>query len=652
MLAKRIPLVIHRCLARRTFQAAQLKLPKPYTSDASVDKHHSLVPRSSKSLLNCQTTPKDADIITEQLHKAKSIDRVLELVSQHHNVMNNSQVLSAFSCLYEATREETGVTDRTAITSQPSFRELCNRALKRMRFYEVEDVISLFKMVTFFKIPANTGLVQAIAQMLRHSINTLSLQQLMFINSLLVQQKNSSSLTEALKMAVPLVFQAQLPIQLDFSNTDDVVQCFKFAYQKELDPALIERLAVSLLSHIPQLTSEQAATLVLTVGLSGSSTSAAVPGASDLIHAAERVIVSNLGSYPPKAIRAFLTCFCRGFYSKELLEALVRQSMQEGWELWQLSLLLQGCLRNSYATPELSEYVAERVVKEASTVADDNRISVVVFAEAVAACPRNTPTFREAGQVLALCRDKLHLAKLAVPHLFVTTAASLASLHCFPKEVLDVAFSEEFLSKARFKVPQKRWPGMLRDLLQLEQGVRIELKGGYEGPLLPEPLRKEAMALVARESSTLLPLKKSLEVALGGGQFLRAALWTRHGYFVDFAVVMRKGEYPMAINMQPMQEEDGEFSYIEDLAPPEDSKILTVLTADASSYWRDTAALRRSVVTKLHHLSMLGYCPLLVNVEQWKSLLDHEKIPYLMREAKVVLSEGDASWVIHMKHDV
>lgn len=73
---------------------------------------------------------------------------------------------------------------------------------------------------------------------------------------------------------------------------------------------------------------------------------------------------------------------------------------------------------------------------------------------------------------------------------------------------------------------------MLRDLLQLEQGVRIELKGGYEGPLLPESLRQEAIALVARESSTLLPLKKSLEVALGGGQFLKAALWTRHGYFV------------------------------------------------------------------------------------------------------------------------
>lgn len=208
---------------------------------------------------------------------------------------------------------------------------------------------------------------------------------------------------------------------------------------------------MSLLSHVPNLTSEQAATLVLTVGLTAPSASSAIPGVLDLVTAAERVVVSNLGSFPPKAIRAFLSCFMRGFYSKDLLEALVRKGMQEGWELWQMSLLLQGCLRAKYATPELSEYVAERVVKEAGTVSDDSRVSIVVFAQAAAACPKNAPTFREAGQVLALCRDKLHLAQLAVPHLFVSTAVSLASLHCYPKEVLDVAFSEEFLSKARFK---------------------------------------------------------------------------------------------------------------------------------------------------------------------------------------------------------
>lgn len=155
--------------------------------------------------------------------------------------MNNSQVLAAFVCLYETARQETETPiDKTSLTSQPSFRELCNRALKRMRFYETEEVLSLFKIITHFEIPAKSGLVQAVAQMLRHNLNSLSLQQLMFIDQLLMRQKTSSSLTDALKMAIPLVFQTQLPIQLDFSNTEDVLRCFKFVCAKELDSALIE----------------------------------------------------------------------------------------------------------------------------------------------------------------------------------------------------------------------------------------------------------------------------------------------------------------------------------------------------------------------------------------------------------------------------
>lgn len=116
----------------------------------------------------------------------------------------------------------------------------------------------------------------------------------------------------------------------------------------------------------------------------------------------------------------------------------------------------------------------------------------------------------------------------------------------------------------------------------------------------------------------------------------------------DFAVVMRKGEYPMAINTQPQYQEEGVFVYIDDFKVPEDSKILAVLTADVSSYWRNTTALRGSVVTKMRHLSTAGLYPMLVNVEQWKSMPDHEKIPYLMREAKAILSEGDTSWALHM----
>ncbi|XP_065284955.1 FAST kinase domain-containing protein 2, mitochondrial-like isoform X2 [Dermacentor albipictus] len=645
---RRIPSILCRGIGQRAMAPRRLPALRFLSSNASSSDQIITSTVKSNASLAPSAPSKDADILAEQLQRAKNVDRILELVVQHHRVMNNAQVLTAFTCLHDSIRQQPEQVDFKSLTSHPGFRELCNRALKRMRYYEAQEVLSLLKLCTLLQIPTNTALVQAIGQMLKHSINSLTLSELIFVDMLLQWQKSSSSITDALKIAIPLVFQAQLPIQLDFTNIDDVVRCFKFAYTKELDPTLVEKLAVSLLSQLPNLDPEQAATIVITVGMNPS-TCFLVPCVKELLRGGEQVVADNLSSYAPKTIRAVLASFMRDTpRTSRLLEALVHRSMDNHWPLSELSLVLDCCYKHEYATPCLSEYLAERIIKEEESITQDKRVSVVSFADLVAACPKQTDLFREAARILTSCQEKIGTLELVAPHIFARIVTNLARLHCFPKELLERAFDEQFLNKAKFKVPSKKWPTMLTNLLQLEQCARIDLSE-YQGPVLPDRLRKEAIAVVAEESSLLVPLKKCLEVALGGAQFVAAGLWTRHSYFIDFAVVMRKGEYPMAVSTQMASTPEGGYSYIEDLRVPEDAKILVVLTANYQSYWRHTSAVKGSVVTKLRHLATLGYHPLLVNIEQWKSLPDYEKIPYVMREAKAVLSEGDASWSTHAR---
>lgn len=644
---RRIPSVLYRGIVQKTVAPRRLPAIRLFSSEVPPSDQMVTTTVKSSAPLAPSAPSKDADILTEQLERAKNVEKLLDLVGQHHRVMNNAQVLTAFTCLHDVIRQHPKQVDYKSLTSHLGFRELCNRALKRMRFYETQELLSLLKLSTFFQIPANTALVQAIGQMLKHSINSLTLSELMFLDMLLHWQKSSSSITDALKMAIPLVFQAQLPIQLDFTNIHDVVRCFKFAYTKELNPALVEKLAVSLLSELPNLDPEQAASIVITVGMSPS-ISFTVPCVKELLRGCEQIAVENLSSYAPKTIRAVLASFMNVPRTSPLLEALVHHSVDNHWPLSELSLVLDCCFKHEYATPRLSEYVAERIVKEEENIVQDKRVSVVSFSDLVAACPKHTDLFREAARILASCEEKINALELVAPHVFTRLVVNLARLHCFPKELLGRAFDEQFLNKARFKASGKKWPAMLTNLLQLEQCTRIDLKE-YQGPLLPDRLRREAIAVAAEESSLLVPLKKCLEAALGGEQFVAAGLWTRHGYFIDFAVVMRKGEYPVAINTRLSSASDGGYSYIEDIKVPEDAKVLVVLTTDQKSYWRHTSAVKGSVSTKLRHLAVLGYHPLLVNVEQWKSLPDYEKIPYVMREAKAVLSEGDASWSIHAR---
>lgn len=94
-----------------------------------------------------------------------------------------------------------------------------------------------------------------------------------------------------------------------------------------------------------KLDAEQAASAVLTVGL-GLPQLRQVPGVIDLLRAAEHVVVSQLSSYPPKLIRAFLACFARGVYIRcvcsmtfcscleEMLQVnsgLLNVAFQNGW---------------------------------------------------------------------------------------------------------------------------------------------------------------------------------------------------------------------------------------------------------------------------------------------------------------------------------
>ncbi|XP_064471619.1 FAST kinase domain-containing protein 2, mitochondrial-like [Ornithodoros turicata] len=601
--------------------------------------HHGDISSLSR-LGSLSVREKDADILSEELQKAKTTDKVFDIIAQHHAVMNNSQILTAFNSLYDVLTQNSE--DMGQVMSHSSFRELCNRALKRMRFYSTEDVLTLLKITTRLGIPANTLLVQAICQMLRHSINSFSLQDLIFLDHVLSSQKARSSLTEALMMAIPLVFQTQAPIQLDFSNADDVCQCFAFAVRKSVDVALIEKLAVTLLSHMQSLNAEQASTLLLCLASSSKAfLHLSIPGVKEVMDMAQLTVAANVQKFPPKAIRAYLTAFRRGFYMKGVMKAIVKRCLAETWELWELSLLLESCVRCEHMNPELSEMVAERILKDPQSMQDDTRVSVLAMTDAIAAVPKRNQLFKEAAHVLANCREKFELLKLGAPHHFVKAAVGLTSLQCFPKEIFDAAFAEEFITASKFKVPQRHKADLLKYLLQLEQGVSIELKS-YEGKCLPDNVRMEAMKLLASESKIFLPLKRSLEHGIGGSQFLKPGLWTKHGYFIDFVVVLRKGEYPVAINNCPMEEGKMDmtgFSFIEDLVTPEDSKVLTVITADVNSFWRDSTILKGHVATRLHRLSLLGYFPMLVNVEQWKALLDHEKIPFLMREMKSAISD-------------
>lgn len=131
-----------------------------------------------------------------------------------------------------------------------------------------------------------------------------------------------------------------------------------------------------------------------------------------------------------------------------------------------------------------------------------------------------------------------------------------------------------------------------------------------------------------------------LSHGLGGDQFFETNVMTKYGHGIDYLIAMRKGNYPIAIKKLEDTEIKSrtKITFAEDLHIPMDSKIIAIIEADDSCFCKNSWQLKGWMKLQLDTLEKIGYLPLMINLENWKKLLDHEKIPYLMREIHAILN--------------
>lgn len=104
---------------------------------------------------------------------------------------------------------------------------------------EVYDTVDALKVITYMGAPSNSTIVQVLLQLIRHNVNDLSLQQIIFLDFLLSHHE-SVPLVEALRLALPMVFEIQFPIKVDRDNLTQLVECFQYVSKKDVSERCIE----------------------------------------------------------------------------------------------------------------------------------------------------------------------------------------------------------------------------------------------------------------------------------------------------------------------------------------------------------------------------------------------------------------------------
>jgi len=114
-------------------------------------------------------------------------------------------------------------------------------SFRNIRLMKTNEIINSLRMLTYFKIPANCVLIQSLLQMIRANVNEISLQDVINI-IVLLKKMDSTPLRDALLIALPIVFEAQLPTKLDLDNIFMLTQSLRLISENNINNPEIQNM--------------------------------------------------------------------------------------------------------------------------------------------------------------------------------------------------------------------------------------------------------------------------------------------------------------------------------------------------------------------------------------------------------------------------
>lgn len=131
------------------------------------------------------------------------------------------------------------------LLKHPDFEKLCNKLRTQIGIIDIPETIDSLKVLCFIGVPCHSAIVQALLQILRHNINELELSEIVFVTYLLKQFNGTTPLIDALKIAMPIVFEIQLNTKMDKNNIAHVADSLYYAVREGLGNKAIETIVAA-----------------------------------------------------------------------------------------------------------------------------------------------------------------------------------------------------------------------------------------------------------------------------------------------------------------------------------------------------------------------------------------------------------------------
>ncbi|XP_054154272.1 uncharacterized protein LOC128952843 [Oppia nitens] len=624
------------------------------------------------------------DVLTEAIINCVTIDQVLDLVSMHVNVMNNRHMADVFESLHNIVRQSNNYAeDCLKILSSKEFSDLCNQAIRRMRFFQTSDLLTTFKALILLRISPNTTIVQSLLQMTRQLINDFSINEIIFLDFLLNRrliERNDSlnetevenfeneenfltrrllqqsvneeketkkptivPLIEALKLAIPLVLQLKIESkELNFDDIDLVVKCLRAVAKHNLKDEVIDKLTLAVSYKIFELTVPQMFSIIASLtwvpthntNVNTTLVHRVINQCLDRVTAPGVIIPSNTSH---NFIISLITHKRqRDFYHKGLYEMVANLIIQKPTEfhISKATAVLNTLTSHYHIHYGLLDFVAKKIALRDPELIDSKKASFTNILGSFALPANYRPNESNSDDIykIILSTNHINLCKEKTQHLLFKMLKNLAILNYYPKQEITEWFNNHFKSAISGSTVIGLRIDFLQSIRYLYQGLCLEanlenmdyLKHSLKAYVdeLVEFEIKEVENVIKSET-----LEFALTQGLGGKQFFANNLFTGFGHHIDYVLAMRKGGYPININTN-----DEKISHITQLNLPSDAKIYGILLLDFKDYCREPAIKKGDTDFKIRTLKKCGVNPIIIKLENWELLSEVEKVPYIMRE--------------------
>ncbi|XP_012272068.1 uncharacterized protein LOC105695254 isoform X2 [Orussus abietinus] len=577
--------------------------------------------RESQEYTATDSAYRTPDQLIRNIQYSKNSNDVLALIANHYRTMNVQHVRTAADFLLNYYKHDYDAIEKIRNTKE--FSLLCEALKRNIRSLSTSETIEMLKFLSFFKVPSNSVVFNMLLVIVKDLINRLSMWDLIFLHFLLGQIQETP-LIQGIKIALPIVFDINVPTKLDRQNVNELASSLRFLCTTAKNSKTIEFL----LDNVKNKPLNVKAAIDLYIALY--SLEYLPEKYIPLLTSSQNIIAKELKKPTIGTIANLLHLMLDKrterqpvFYHEGVIDACAAAVITNGMSFVQGARIL--CILNylHHTHIQLLDYLATKCFEDPNLLTTCAPKMVESFVQGLSMADYKPIFWENIQSAIISSRIFERIEKMDCD--LTRFAVNLLCLDCFLPELLDKIFRP---SNGELKVN--------KDIVLLYQAVRA-LYPMYGGQWFSIDL-SNSEGIHYHKSWFIM--QDTLEQALGGRQYVLTAMRTKLGHFIDHAIVMRKGGYPVAVNTLSETCSGTTNTLlnqcIEDIQIPLGSQVILILYLSGGAYSTNTSNLHGGWSLMIRSIeAWSGHKVVIVRSQLWKDLPAQERIPYIMQAIKL-----------------